>query len=96
MKEGNRKFATSMDFREASWNRIQIFDLCWTWKFEKCLKDRVFTMEKKVMKKTAKQTQLQQILLRCLLGIAALRSRTGVSCVCCTINELRPRSGPWV
>ena len=42
---------------------------------------------------TAKQTNPQRILLRCLLGIAALRIRTGVSCVCCTINELHPHSG---
>ena len=42
---------------------------------------------------TAKQTNPQWILLRCLLGIAALRIRTGVSCVCCTIKGLRPHSG---
>ena len=82
------KFATSMDFQKHPAIR---FDL----KNWKTFGITVYNygLKKHGKKLTAKQTNPQRILLRLLLGIAALRIRTGVSCVCCTINELRPRSG---
>ena len=90
------KFATSMDFRSILNPSIRFKSLSFLeleiWKMFEGLPH--ITMEIRTWKKLiAEQTNPQRIWLRCLLGIAALRSRTGVSCVCCNINELRPHSG---